>query len=134
VGNAWIVTVTNNGPSDARSVIVVDVLPSVFTYGQPSSGACGVTGNVLTCSYPYFARGTVQTFSIPFTAAATLPRRPGAELCQREQLGDQRPQPAEQRQLHRRPGGAAGNAEHRQDVARNTMRRNDVPPERSALW
>jgi uncharacterized repeat protein (TIGR01451 family) len=76
VGNAWIVTVTNNGPSDARSVIVVDVLPSVFTYGQPSSGACGVTGNVLTCSYPYFARGTVQTFSIPFTAAATLPGGP----------------------------------------------------------
>ncbi len=54
---AYTLTVTNNGPSNATGVVVVDTLPADVSYISDDSG-CTIVGQVVTC-----ALGTVLTSS-----------------------------------------------------------------------
>jgi uncharacterized repeat protein (TIGR01451 family) len=86
----YVVTVRNNGPSTARSVVVVDTLPGDVTYEIDTLGAaCTVTGTgpeVVTCSLGNLAPGAVVTYDIwvrvhPWTVIDPL--TPGTTIVNR---------------------------------------------------
>ena len=72
----YTVTATNNGPSNAFNVDIIDTFPSegmsYVSHGTPSAGTCSVSGTVtdqpggsLSCSVPYLAAG--QSVSVTVT-------------------------------------------------------------------
>lgn len=67
-------TVTNNGPTAANQVKVVDDLPTGLTLqGTPSGGgfSCG-TGDPFTCTLPSLASGSSSTVSYALAVGATV--------------------------------------------------------------
>ncbi|OYN96869.1 hypothetical protein CGZ96_11275 [Enemella evansiae] len=69
---SFIIDVTNNGPSDARTVVLTDQIPAGFQIssaniaGQP----CTVTGQTVSCSRPLIASGDVIRIVVAGTVAA----------------------------------------------------------------
>ncbi|MFT3852678.1 MAG: hypothetical protein QM733_08080 [Ilumatobacteraceae bacterium] len=66
------ITVTNNGPSAAADVVVVDTLPAGLSYqsvGAPTGASCTNSGQVVTCTAATLANGA----SLTFTVTATVP-------------------------------------------------------------
>ena len=66
---SYVITATNNGPSDARNLVVTDQLPSSFRIasatitGQP----CTVTGQTVSCSRPVIAAKDVVRITVTGT-------------------------------------------------------------------
>jgi uncharacterized repeat protein (TIGR01451 family) len=49
---SYLVTVTNNGPSQATGVVVVDTLPPHVTFVSSTPLACPPSGGIMTCTLP----------------------------------------------------------------------------------
>jgi uncharacterized repeat protein (TIGR01451 family) len=73
-GLTYTVTVTNNGPSTATGVTLVDDLPASvrFIVATPSQGTCSIAGPRLTCLIGTLAPGQTETVTI-----LVVPTRPG---------------------------------------------------------
>ena len=65
----YTVEVTNNGPSDAASVVVTDTLPGGVTFVS-TTGCAEDPGGVPTCSLGDLANGEMASFTIAVTADA----------------------------------------------------------------
>ncbi|HEX8201786.1 MAG TPA: Calx-beta domain-containing protein, partial [Isosphaeraceae bacterium] len=70
----YTLTVTNNGPSNATSVVLVDTLPGGVTFGSATGGVTPNAQGVLTFSLPGLAAGASATLTIVVrpTAEGTL--------------------------------------------------------------
>ena len=76
--HGYTITITNNGPSDADTVVLDDILPAAFTAGSPSAdlgGDCTTSsGNTIHCTLPAsLAPGATWTITIPYAVAASVP-------------------------------------------------------------
>ena len=62
---SYSVQVTNNGPSDALNVVVVDNLPDVkqaiYVF---DTGGCTLAANTLTCNLGTIAAGASKSFNV----------------------------------------------------------------------
>jgi hypothetical protein len=70
----YTLTITNAGPDSSSTITVTDNLPAVgFSFGGVSGAgwACGLLGNVVTCTLPDLAAGGLTTIDITGTATAT---------------------------------------------------------------
>lgn len=71
----YTLAVTNNAPSDAQSVVVVDTLPAgtSFVSGTVNSptGSCSASGQVVTCTMGQVLAGDGYNAAIKVTAPAT---------------------------------------------------------------
>ncbi len=69
----YTVTVTNNGPSSASSVSVVDTLPGSVTFvsATSSQGSCSPSSGTVTCTIGTMANAAVVTITITVTPTAT---------------------------------------------------------------
>jgi uncharacterized repeat protein (TIGR01451 family)/LPXTG-motif cell wall-anchored protein len=65
----YTVTVTNNGPTNASSVVVTDTLPAGLNLVS-TTGGCSQNGAVLTCGLGTIPVGGSQSFTIVATATA----------------------------------------------------------------
>jgi uncharacterized repeat protein (TIGR01451 family) len=66
------VTITNNGPSDATGVRLVDTLPSGVTFVWASSG-CNELSGIVTCDLDTLPSGNNATVTIDVAVASPLP-------------------------------------------------------------
>ena len=68
-GLLYTVTATNNGPSDALAVTLVDSLPSGVSYvsAVPSIGSCSESGGTITCVFGTIAAGASESVVIAVT-------------------------------------------------------------------
>ena len=67
----YTITVTNNGPATAQSVVVTDNLPGSVTFVScvsTGSGVCGGTGNNRTITFSSLAAGASETITLVATA------------------------------------------------------------------
>ena len=76
----YTITVTNNGPSPATNVSLVDTLPDgVSNISGPScpSGTCGFSpdGRTFTCTFDRIPRGGSRTIAIKVHPFTTTPKR-----------------------------------------------------------
>ncbi|HEX7150781.1 MAG TPA: hypothetical protein VF618_04775, partial [Thermoanaerobaculia bacterium] len=69
----YTLTVTNNGPSTATSVSVVDTLPAGVTFvsATGTGWTCNEAAGVVTCTMPSLAIGTAPDITVTVTAPAT---------------------------------------------------------------
>ena len=65
----YTLTVTNAGPDDAQSVVVIDDLPSSVTFvsGTSAQGPCSESGGTVTCTLGTVASGGTATIDIVVT-------------------------------------------------------------------
>ena len=63
---AYTITVSNQGPSDAQSVVVTDVLPAGLAYvsATPSQGSCVEVAGTVTCALGTVAEGASATITV----------------------------------------------------------------------
>jgi large repetitive protein len=72
----YILTITNNGPSDAANVVVTDTLPANVTYvsATPSHGSgCSETAGTVTCDLDNIADGANATITIVVIPTVATP-------------------------------------------------------------
>ncbi|GAA3846073.1 hypothetical protein GCM10022243_10330 [Saccharothrix violaceirubra] len=69
-GGTWQVVVTNDGPSQAESVVVTATLPAGVTPTAPAG--CTVEGRTVRCAFDALAVGATRTFAFTATAATDL--------------------------------------------------------------
>jgi uncharacterized repeat protein (TIGR01451 family) len=72
----WLVTATNNGPSDAANVQVTDPVPAAFVSGVtatfgPSATPCAVAGTTVTCAIGTLTSGESVDVTVTGTVLAT---------------------------------------------------------------
>jgi uncharacterized repeat protein (TIGR01451 family) len=69
---AYLIEVTNNGPSAATNIVVVDTLPASTTFDSAvgTGWACAEVAGVVTCDLPALAAGPAA----PITLVVTTPR------------------------------------------------------------
>lgn len=60
----YSLTVTNNGPSTATGVSVVDTLPAGVNYVSTPGDICSVTGNTVTCPLSDLAPGAISNVTL----------------------------------------------------------------------
>lgn len=65
----YTLTVANNGPDDAQSVLVTDTLPSSvsFVSATPGQGSCGESGGTVTCTLGTMGSGATSTVDVVVT-------------------------------------------------------------------
>jgi len=63
---AYQITVSNNGPSDAQSVVVTDTIPADLSGATATSsqGSCSIVGSLMTCNLGTLANGASATIDI----------------------------------------------------------------------
>lgn len=62
---AYTITVANTGPSDAKAVVVSDVLPPTQqALYQSNTGGCTLAGAILTCQLGDMALGMTRSFNV----------------------------------------------------------------------
>jgi uncharacterized repeat protein (TIGR01451 family) len=64
---ASTITVTNNGPAPATSVVLTENLPSALTFvscGSDQGGGCGGSGNNRTVSFASLPSGVMATITL----------------------------------------------------------------------
>jgi uncharacterized repeat protein (TIGR01451 family) len=68
---SWTLLATNNGPSTAHEVTVIDPLPAGASYlsASPSQGTCTYEAGTLTCHLGTLADGTSAQITLTATAA-----------------------------------------------------------------
>ena len=64
----YIFTVTNNGPSSANAVQVIDPLPAGVTYVSSTNQGCSNSNGIVTCNLGTIVNGANITFQIQVTA------------------------------------------------------------------
>jgi uncharacterized repeat protein (TIGR01451 family) len=75
---AYVIVVTNTGPSDARGVVIRDALPAGVTF-QSSTGGCVETPvGVLTCSVGQLAAGQQALIQVFVRVSRAMPSGCGA--------------------------------------------------------
>ncbi len=69
---AYTLTVTNTGPSDGRSLEVIDTLPAGVTFlsSTPGPPTCTHASGVVTCDMPVLASAASTTITVDVTVAA----------------------------------------------------------------
>ena len=67
---SYVLTVTNNGPDTATSVVVTDVIPTNTTFVSATAGCVEAAGTV-TCTVASLASSTSTAFTINLTAGST---------------------------------------------------------------
>ena len=74
----YVVTIRNDGPSDARDVVLRDPVPSAVEIVSTTPGppTCTVAGQVLTCALGRLRPGESRTVAIDGRAKGTPPRTP----------------------------------------------------------
>ncbi len=70
----YSITVTNNGPSDASSLVVRDVLPQDVTFSSASDGG-SESGGVVTWNLAGLASGADKTYTLTVTVGGSLAPR-----------------------------------------------------------
>ncbi len=68
----YTITLTNDGPSDAQNVDIIDTLPAGTTFVSVDDAACSETSGTITCSYPTVADGDELVITITVLADSTL--------------------------------------------------------------
>ncbi len=68
----WTVSVTNDGPSDAQAVSVVDTLPAGFTFVADTDSCVEGPVGTLTCSLGTLSAGSSTSFDIHTTVSASV--------------------------------------------------------------
>lgn len=69
----WTLTVTNDGPSFAANVVVVDTLPAGVEFlPAASSSTCLAAGSTITCSLAELANGATAAFEIAVATDSSL--------------------------------------------------------------
>src|SRR5439155_506878 len=69
----YTITVTNNGPSDASAVVVLDTLPAGVTFVSASNGGTATSGVVTWPAFATLANGANLSRTVIVTAPATGP-------------------------------------------------------------
>ncbi len=69
----YTLTATNNGPSDAQNVMIVDGLPGGVTFSSVDDPACSHTAGTITCSYASLAAGDTVVATITVDVPASTP-------------------------------------------------------------
>ncbi len=73
----YVITVTNNGPSDAVDLQVTDTVPgapgNTVSSATPTSGVCTPAGNDVTCTLGSLASGATWTITVSVSVAALGP-------------------------------------------------------------
>ncbi|MEL6894057.1 MAG: hypothetical protein AAFP84_20880, partial [Actinomycetota bacterium] len=64
---AFTITISNNGPSDARSVTVTDVIDLAVTNLATTNPDCGFTGQLLECSIDRIEPGVANVVTVDVT-------------------------------------------------------------------
>ena len=66
----YTISVANNGPASAASVVMTDPLPSAVTYQSSSAtqGTCSQAGGTVTCNIGTMSNGQIVTITINVTA------------------------------------------------------------------
>ncbi|MFJ4091650.1 hypothetical protein ACIPYS_08720 [Kitasatospora sp. NPDC089913] len=76
----WRVTVTNNGPSRARNVVVTDQVPTGVTGATMTADTggtnCPITGGIATCPAVEIPAGSSQTWTLTGTLASDATSTP----------------------------------------------------------
>lgn len=69
----YTILVTNNGPSDATSVVVADTLPATLTFvsATTTAGTVANTGNAITANIPTIVSGQSATITVVATVLNT---------------------------------------------------------------
>jgi uncharacterized repeat protein (TIGR01451 family) len=60
----YTLSVVNNGPSDARRVVVTDTLPTVRFTNLSDTGGCTPSDGTLTCELGDMPQGTGKSFTV----------------------------------------------------------------------
>ncbi|MBK6562034.1 DUF11 domain-containing protein [Candidatus Amarobacter glycogenicus] len=68
----WTVEVTNDGPSDAQNVSVVDTLPAGFTFVADTDSCVEGPVGTLTCSLGTLSAGASTSFDVHTTVSVSV--------------------------------------------------------------
>ena len=115
LSHGYLITVTNNGPSDATAAAITDAWPAGFSQGLivPSQGSCAPVGPGpdFSCALGTIPAGASATVSVAYTVpAATLP---GVQTDTRHRVERRRrPDPRQRRRRRQHDGDERRQPDH----------------------